>query len=164
MGAAVTQTLESLSDALETTGDIQSIVRTMKALSAASIRQFERAEEALGDYAHTVDLGLTALLHDRRDRGLPLPRTGVEGSTRTALIVVGFSVVSVEVRNPKIIGWFIRRGMSEFSAALNIAFEALPAMTAALVQGRRFISHPFAAIPDAIRSANDWLRAYEKEA
>jgi len=89
MGAAVTQTLESLSDALETTGDIQSIVRTMKALSAASIRQFERAEEALGDYAHTVDLGLTALLHDRRDRGLPLPRTGVEGSTRTALIVVG---------------------------------------------------------------------------
>ena len=89
---------------------------------------------------------------------------GTEMNLRAALIVVGFSVVSVEVRNPKIIGWFIRRGMSEFSAALNIAFEALPAMTAALVQGRRFISHPFAAIPDAIRSANDWLRAYEKEA
>ena len=83
------QTLESLSDALETTGDIQSIVRTMKALSAASIRQFEQAEEALGDYAHTIDLGLTALLHDRRARGLPLPRTGVEGSSRTALIVIG---------------------------------------------------------------------------
>ena len=83
------QTLESLSDALETTGDIQSIVRTMKALSAASIRQFEQAEEALGDYAHTIELGLTALLHDRRDRGLPLPCTGVEGSSRTALIVIG---------------------------------------------------------------------------
>ena len=83
------QTLESLSDALETSGDIKSIVRTMKALSAASIRQFEQAEEALGDYAHTIDLGLTALLHDRRDRGLPLLRTGVEGSSRTALIVIG---------------------------------------------------------------------------
>ena len=83
------QTLESLSDALDTTGDIQSIVRTMKALSAASIRQFEQAEAALGDYARTVDLGLTALLHDRRDRGLPLPRTGGTGSSRTALIVIG---------------------------------------------------------------------------
>ena len=83
------QTLESLSDALDTAGDIHSIVRTMKALSAASIRQFEQAEDALSDYAHTIDLGLTALLHDRRDRGLPLPRTGAEGSSRTALIVIG---------------------------------------------------------------------------
>lgn len=83
------QTLESLSDALDTAGDIHSIVRTMKALSAASIWQFEQAEEALGDYARTVDLGLTALLHDRRARGLPLPRTGAEGSSRTALIVIG---------------------------------------------------------------------------
>ena len=83
------QTLESLSDALETTGDIQSIVRTMKALSAASIRQFEQAEAALGDYAHTIDLGLTALLHDRCACGLPLPRTGAEGSSRAALIVIG---------------------------------------------------------------------------
>jgi len=83
------QTLESLSDALETTGDIQSIVRTMKALSAASIRQFEQAEAALGDYAHTIDLGLTALLQDRRARGLPLPNTGEKGASRTALIVIG---------------------------------------------------------------------------
>ncbi|WP_296643383.1 F0F1 ATP synthase subunit gamma [Roseinatronobacter sp.] len=83
------QTLESLSDALETAEDIHAIVRTMKALSAASIRQFEQAEEALGDYARTVDLGLTALMQDRHARGLPLPRTGAEGSSRTALIVIG---------------------------------------------------------------------------
>jgi F-type H+-transporting ATPase subunit gamma len=83
------QTLESLSDALETTGDIQSIVRTMKALSAASIRQFERAEDALADYERTIELGLTAVLHDRRARGLPLPRTGATGPSRAALIVIG---------------------------------------------------------------------------
>ncbi|MFO7759209.1 MAG: F0F1 ATP synthase subunit gamma [Roseovarius sp.] len=83
------QTLESLSDALDTTADIQSLVRTMKALSAASIRQFERAEDALADYERTIELGLAAVLHDRRARGLPLPRTGVEGSSRAALIVIG---------------------------------------------------------------------------
>ena len=89
LARAAMQTLESLSDALETTADIQSLVRTMKALSAASIRQFERAEEALADYERTIELGLTAVLHDRRARGQPLPRTGETGPSRAALIVIG---------------------------------------------------------------------------
>jgi len=82
------ETLESLSDALETTGDIQSIVRTMKALSSVSIRQYERAEEAMADYARTVDLGLMALLRQRREAGLRLPGTG-SGTGRKGLIVIG---------------------------------------------------------------------------
>ena len=82
------ETLESLSDALETTGDIQSIVRTMKALSSVSIRQYERAEAAMADYARTVELGLMALLRQRRTGGLPLP--GADRATgREALIVIG---------------------------------------------------------------------------
>jgi F-type H+-transporting ATPase subunit gamma len=81
-------TLESLSEALETTGDIQSIVRTMKALSSVSIRQYEHAEAAMADYARTVELGLTALLRQRRQAGLPLPETA-RGTGREALIVIG---------------------------------------------------------------------------
>jgi F-type H+-transporting ATPase subunit gamma len=82
------QTLESLSDALETTSDIQSIVRTMKALSSVSIRQYEHAEDAMASYAHTVELGLMAVLRERRAAGLPLPGAG-GGSGREALIVIG---------------------------------------------------------------------------
>ncbi len=81
------ETLESLSDALKTTGDIQSIVRTMKALSSVSIRQYERAEEAMADYARTVDLGLMALLRQRREVGLRLPGTD-SGGGRKGLIVI----------------------------------------------------------------------------
>jgi F-type H+-transporting ATPase subunit gamma len=81
-------THESLSEALETTGDIQSIVRTMKALSSVSIRQYEHAEAAMTDYARTVDLGLSALLRQRRLEGLPLPVTA-RGTGREALIVIG---------------------------------------------------------------------------
>ncbi len=81
-------TLESLSDALETAGDIQSIVRTMKALSSVSIRQYEHAEAAMADYSHTVELGLMALLRQRMGAGLPLP--GAErGTGRQAMIVIG---------------------------------------------------------------------------
>ena len=60
------ETLESLSEALDTTGDIQAIVRTMKALSSVSIRQYEQAEAAMAGYARTVDLGLMAVLRQRR--------------------------------------------------------------------------------------------------
>ncbi|GGD27839.1 F0F1 ATP synthase subunit gamma [Sinisalibacter lacisalsi] len=82
------QTLESLSDALETTGDIQSIVRTMKALSSVSIRQYEHAEAAMADYARTVELGLMALLREPGSAGLLLPG-GDSGAGREALIVIG---------------------------------------------------------------------------
>lgn len=82
------ETLETLSEQLRTTGDIRSIVRTMKSLSAASIRQFERAEAAISDHAETIDLGLTALLLDRRARGLPPPRTSA-GGTAESVVVIG---------------------------------------------------------------------------
>ncbi len=83
------ETLETLSGMLETAGDIQSIVRTMKSLSAVSIRQYEQAEAALSGYEHALELGLTAVLQDRASRGLPLP--GPFGATpgREALIVIG---------------------------------------------------------------------------
>lgn len=81
-------TLESLAEALDTTRDINAIVRTMKSLSAVSIRQYEQAEAALAGYERTVELGLVALLRDRRAHGLPLPETA-PGQGGEALIVIG---------------------------------------------------------------------------
>lgn len=83
------ETLESLSDALDTTKDIQSIVRTMKSLSAVSIRQYERAEEVLADYARTIDLGFTAVLGEMRSTGNARSDTRFCETGREALIVIG---------------------------------------------------------------------------
>jgi F-type H+-transporting ATPase subunit gamma len=83
------ETLETLSEMLETTGDIQSIVRTMKSLSAVSIRQYEQAEQALSGYEQALELGLTAMLQDRASRGLPLPGAFGAAPGRDALIVIG---------------------------------------------------------------------------
>jgi F-type H+-transporting ATPase subunit gamma len=47
---------------LASAGDLQSVVRTMKALAASSIGQYERAVRALADYTRTVELGLGACL------------------------------------------------------------------------------------------------------
>jgi F-type H+-transporting ATPase subunit gamma len=83
------ETLETLAETLDTIGDIQSIVRTMKSLSAVSIRQYEQAEKAISGYGTTVDLGLSALLQDRRARGLSLPDTIGSDTQAEAVVVIG---------------------------------------------------------------------------
>lgn len=81
------QTLEALSTRLHTTGEIHSIVRTMKSLSAVSIRQYERAVTAIAEYERTVSLGLQIVL---RDGGLATrPGPGTAPAHGAALIVIG---------------------------------------------------------------------------
>ena len=45
-------------------GDLQSVVRTMKAVAASSIGQYERSVLALGHYYRTVELGLCACFRE----------------------------------------------------------------------------------------------------
>lgn len=56
---------EGLRRKIESAGDLQSVVRTMKALAASSIGQYENSVRALTDYYRTVELGLSACF--RRD-------------------------------------------------------------------------------------------------
>lgn len=58
------ETLDALRRRIDSARDLRSIARTMKALSAASIRQFERSVEAIGVYDQTVRDGLRILLQD----------------------------------------------------------------------------------------------------
>ncbi|MER2601243.1 MAG: F0F1 ATP synthase subunit gamma, partial [Candidatus Competibacter phosphatis] len=54
--------LEALRHTLATVGELRSIVRTMKALAAVSIHQYERAVTALTDYDCAVRRGLAVVL------------------------------------------------------------------------------------------------------
>jgi len=55
----MTVTVASLHKKIVGAGDLQSVVRTMKAVAASSISQYENSVRALSDYARTVDLGLS---------------------------------------------------------------------------------------------------------
>jgi F-type H+-transporting ATPase subunit gamma len=59
------ETLESLRRRIRSAQDLYGIIRTMKALAAASIRQFEQAVEAMDIYTRTVDTGLRIVLQDQ---------------------------------------------------------------------------------------------------
>ena len=54
----MSDTTASLRRKINSAGDLQSVVRTMKALAASSIGQYEQSVRALGDYYRIVELGL----------------------------------------------------------------------------------------------------------
>lgn len=60
----MSDTTASLRRQIDSANDLQSVVRTMKALAASSIGQYETSVRALADYYRTVELGLGACLRD----------------------------------------------------------------------------------------------------
>jgi F-type H+-transporting ATPase subunit gamma len=54
----MSNTTADLRRKINSAGDLQSVVRTMKALAASSIGQYEQSVRALGDYYRNVELGL----------------------------------------------------------------------------------------------------------
>jgi len=60
----MSDTTESLRRKISSAGDLQSVVRTMKALAASSIGQYEKSVRALADYYRTVELGLGACFRE----------------------------------------------------------------------------------------------------
>ncbi|NTW53962.1 MAG: F0F1 ATP synthase subunit gamma [Chlorobaculum sp.] len=59
----MSESIELLRGKIAHAGTLGSVVRTMKTLAAVNIRQYEEAVRALGDYYHTVELGLFGCLH-----------------------------------------------------------------------------------------------------
>ncbi|MEO8546041.1 MAG: F0F1 ATP synthase subunit gamma [Burkholderiaceae bacterium] len=67
---------------ISSASDLQSVVRTMKALAASSIGQYEQSVRSLADYARTVELGLSVCL-----RAVDAPPPAAPASTTgTALV------------------------------------------------------------------------------
>jgi F-type H+-transporting ATPase subunit gamma len=60
----MSDTTGSLRRKINSAGDLQSVVRTMKAVAASSIGQYEESVRALGDYYRTVELGLGACFRE----------------------------------------------------------------------------------------------------
>lgn len=66
----MSDTTASLRRKIDSAGNLQSVVRTMKALAASSIGQYEQSVRALSDYYHTVELGLGVCFRDPESSGL----------------------------------------------------------------------------------------------
>jgi F-type H+-transporting ATPase subunit gamma len=70
----MSDTAASLRRKIGSASDLQSVVRTMKALAASSIGQYEKSVRALGDYYRTVELGLGAWFRARESALIEEPK------------------------------------------------------------------------------------------
>lgn len=83
----MSDSLESLRRKIDGATELESVVRTMKALAASSIVQYERAVRSLDDYYRTVELGLIAWL---RQTGAMIHADGRGGAGKGATGAVVF--------------------------------------------------------------------------
>jgi F-type H+-transporting ATPase subunit gamma len=60
----MSDTVASLRRKIGTAADLQAVARTMKAIAASRISQYERSVRALADYHRTVELGLSACFRE----------------------------------------------------------------------------------------------------
>jgi len=79
----MSDTTASLRRKIDSAGDLQSVVRSMKALAASSVGQYEQSVRALADYYRTVELGLSICFRV----GAPAaPMTTGKGRTKEAAV------------------------------------------------------------------------------
>lgn len=74
---------------LSSAEDLQSVVRTMKALAASSIGQYEKAVHALSDYYRTVELGLSVCFRYQEPSPAGVQHNADRGNRAVNVVVFG---------------------------------------------------------------------------
>ncbi len=92
-------TLETLRRKIKGANDINSVVRTMKALAASNIGQYETAVKSLSEYFHTVELGLNVYFRNNKI-------LFVDSNKTTALDLIPLNIVIVFGSDQGLIGNF----------------------------------------------------------
>jgi len=85
----MSDTVASLRRKIDSAKDLQSVVRTMKALAASNIGQYERSARALADYYRTVELGLAACFRGSEPAASTVGRDGRRDATVVGAVVFG---------------------------------------------------------------------------
>jgi len=123
------ETLESLRTKIEGAQDLKSVVRSMKAMAAANISQYELAVASLGDYYHTVALGIVAYFREQKIEKIEEKKTGLKkGEEKICAIVFG--------SDQGLVGQF-NNSLADFVVA---SLQALPGKKEIWVVGERIQS------------------------
>jgi len=85
----MSDTTASLRRKIDSAGDLQSVVRTMKALAASSIGQYEQSVRSLSDYYRTVELGLCVCFRDIEPGAMRSKQKGKSAQNAIGAIVFG---------------------------------------------------------------------------
>jgi F-type H+-transporting ATPase subunit gamma len=114
----MSDTLASLRRKIGGAGDLKSVVRSMKALAASSIGQYEKSVVALEVYVRTVELALSACLRNRETAALQAGRPGA-GAKAVSAIVFGSDQGLVGQFND-VLAEFVARALAAVPGEKNV--------------------------------------------
>jgi F-type H+-transporting ATPase subunit gamma len=84
----MSDSVANLRHKIDSAEELESVVRTMKAMAASSIGQYENAVRSLDDYYRTVQLGLAACFREDKSLGV-MPPIKQQQQTAIAAIIFG---------------------------------------------------------------------------
>ena len=87
---------------------------------------------------------------------------GLEMTLRAIVVVLGFSSISVELRNPIIRTVLNKKGFSKLYNALGLAFSALPAIMADVTKPKKMLKKPFNTIVGILLYTDSLYLAFMK--
>jgi len=99
-------TIESLTRKISGAADLEAVVRSMKALAASSIGQYQKAVHSLDEYAGTVELALTACLR-QVGPGYDTAETGSQNKRGIGAVVFGSDQGLVGRFNEVVVGYAV---------------------------------------------------------
>lgn len=88
---------------------------------------------------------------------------GLQMNLRAVLILVGFSSISIELRNPVIKSLLMKRGFSRLYESLGLAFSALPWIIKNLASPRQILKQPAKTLAFALASADALLASFQQK-
>lgn len=111
---------------------------------------------------------LAVVFYNGIDSGHLFSREGlVAGLTmnlRAILIVVGFSAISVELRNPVVKAVLMRRGLAQLYLSLGLAFSALPVLVRQFDRPAVLLRHPVRSLMRSLGQADALLEKFTAHA
>ena len=82
---------------------------------------------------------------------------GLEMSFRAVMMFMGFSALSIEIRNPLVKMFLVRKGFENLYLSLSLSFSVLPGMVRNLSSPSSFLRNPVHTLNNMIRQAGYWL-------
>ncbi|MBC2713291.1 MAG: F0F1 ATP synthase subunit gamma [Desulfosarcina sp.] len=143
------ETLQTLQKRIDTTGKMQSIVKSMKTLSAVNIRQYERAAVSLEKYQRTITLGLQVALGQ-----YSLPARGTAPFTAGRSVVAFGSDQGLCGRFNEKLAQFIIQSVREWDRKEKIHFLVIGARLAVRLEASGFPAEEQFWVPGSVGGIN----------
>ena len=81
---------------------------------------------------------------------------------RGILVIVAFSSISVELRNPAVVRWVLANSLGGAADAVSVATGALPGILQLLGNERQVLRHPLRAFSRSLAATVAWIDTAEK--